>query len=373
MVKKCLLLLLVLLSGFSCLKAQTTVVDSFIVDGIYRSYRLYIPASFNAATRPLILNMHGLGSNAIEQQYYGNFMPIADTAGFYVVMPEGTSISGTTYWNVGFPGSGNVDDVKFLSVLIDTLARRYPVDKSRVYATGMSNGGYMAHLLGVSLNNKIAAIASVAGSIVPTVFASANAGRAVPAMQIHGTADATVPYGGFAYGVPVDSLIAFWLRNNGCNTIPLQTAVPNTNTTDGCTADHFVWSGGSGGSTVELFRVNGGAHSWPGAPAVLGVTNQDFSASAEIWRFFRQYRLSGSASVGSGTPTTFFHFAPNPARNILHIDTKEPGPVTVYDLAGKLVLSTTNKVLDVSGLPSGNFLLQFNNGKEKSSAVFAKE
>jgi polyhydroxybutyrate depolymerase len=373
MVKKYWLLLLAIVGGFVNLKAQTTVVDSIVVDGIYRSYRLYIPAAINAATRPLILNMHGLGSNAIEQQYYGNFMPIADTAGFYVVMPQGTSVSGTTYWNVGFPGSGNVDDVKFLSVLIDTLARRYPIDNSRVYATGMSNGGYMAHLLGIRLNNKIAAIASVAGSIVSTIYSGANPGRAVPAMQIHGTADATVPYKGFAYGVPIDSVVAFWVRNNGCNPIPTQTAVPNTNTSDGCTADHFVWSGGKGGSTVELFKVAGGEHSWPGAPPVIGITNQDFSASAEFWRFFRQYRLSTPSAVGSSPSPVFFHFAPNPARNMLQIDTKEPGVVSVYDQAGKLLLTTREKVLDVSALPGGNFVLEFNNGREKSSAVFVKE
>lgn len=373
MVKKYWLLLLLILGGLSGLKAQTTLVDSIVVDGIYRSYRLYIPASLNAVTRPLILNMHGLGSNAVEQQYYGNFMPIADTAGFYVVMPEGTSVSGTTYWNVGFPGSGNVDDVKFLSVLIDTLARRYPIDKSRVYATGMSNGGYMAHLLGMRLSNKIAAIASVAGSMVSTVYTSAGPGRAVPAMQIHGTADATVPYNGFAYGVPIDSVVAFWVGNDGCNPIPTQTAVPNTNTSDGCTADHFLWSGGKGGSTVELFKVSGGGHSWPGAPAVLGVTNQDFSASAEIWRFFRQYRLSDPTGVGSAAAPAFFHLAPNPVKNILQIDAKEPGVVMVYDQAGKLLLTTKEKVLDVSGLPGGSFVVEFNDGRKKSSAIFVKE
>jgi polyhydroxybutyrate depolymerase len=373
MVKKCLLLLLVLIGGLSGARAQTTLIDSIIVDGIYRSYRLYIPASFNAATRPLVLNMHGLGSNAIEQQYYGNFMPIADTVGFYVVMPQGTSINGTTYWNVGFPGSGNVDDVKFLSVLIDTLARRYPIDITRVYATGMSNGGYMAHLLGIRLNNKIAAIASVAGSIVPSVYAGANPGRAVPAMQVHGTADPTVPYPGFAYGVSVDSIVAFWLRNDGCNPIPVQTSVPNTNTADGCTAEHFVWSGGMAGSTLELLRINGGGHSWPGSPAVLGVTNQDFSASAEIWRFFSQYQLSTPTAVGTTTSPAFFHLMPNPARNMLQIDAKGQGVITIYDQAGRLLLTTKEKVVDVSRLPGGNFLLQFNNGREKSSAVFVKE
>src|SRR5436305_14547620 len=125
-------------------------------------------------------------------------------------MPQGTSFNGTTFWNVGFPGTPPVNDVKFLSALIDTLAKRYPVDKNRIYATGMSNGGYMAHVLGIELNDKIAAIASVAGSIVPQKYAAASPGRTVPAMEIHGTADSTVPYKGFGlYGIPVDTVLKF--------------------------------------------------------------------------------------------------------------------------------------------------------------------
>src|SRR5436189_976215 len=129
MVKKCLQVFAAMLCFMSSTIAQTTLVDSFMVDGIYRSYRFYIPVNLTQPTRPLILNMHGLGSNAFEQQYYSNFMPIADTAGFYIVMPEGTSFNGSNFWNVGFPGTPAVNDVKFLSTLIDTLAKRYPIDK----------------------------------------------------------------------------------------------------------------------------------------------------------------------------------------------------------------------------------------------------
>jgi polyhydroxybutyrate depolymerase len=318
--------------------------------------------------------MHGLGSNALQQQYYGNFMPIADTAGFYVVMPQGTSASGTTFWNVGFPGTPNVDDVKFLSLLIDTLSNRYPIDKARIYATGMSNGGYMAHLLGLRLNNKIAAIASVAGSIVPSVYVSANAGKAVPAMQIHGTADATVPYDGFAFGVPIDSVVAFWVRNNHCNAIPSQTTLPDVDPSDGCTAEHYIWNGGQTGVTVELYKVNGGAHSWPGAPAVLGVTNQDFSASAEIWRFFRQYSLRQQATgMNNIQPRQLFYVQPNPATDVLHISSTSAGVAIITDLAGKELLRSAQKDIKLSSLPAGIYILKWQSGADEESMRFVKE
>ena len=249
MVKNILLLIAAMACGAVSTSAQTTIEDSIMVDGAYRSYRLYIPPGNTLSERPLVLNMHGLGSNAFEQQYYSNFMPIADTAGFYIVMPQGTEYSGSTFWNVGFPGTPAVNDVKFLSALIDTISAHYPVDAGRVYATGMSNGGYMAHLLGIELNSKIAAIASVTGTIVPQKYAAAAPGRVVPAMQVHGTADMTVPYGGFNYGIPIDSVVSFWVRNNNCSMTPVRTAVPNSNTGDGSTAERFVWSGGRNGAT----------------------------------------------------------------------------------------------------------------------------
>ena len=385
MVKKYFLLLAAIFSVAITSTAQITVEDSIVVDGRYRSYRLYIPTALSSGNHPLVLNMHGLGSNAIEQQYYGNFMPIADTAGFYVVMPQGLSATymgtTTTFWSVGFPGTpSNVDDVKFLSALIDTLAARYPVDMARVYATGMSNGGYMAHILGLQLNNKIAAIASVAGSIVPGVYATLTPVRSVPAMQIHGTADSTVPYNGFAFfGMPLDTVVQFWIRNNGCNATPVQTSLLNINTTDNSTADHFVWSGGRNGATVEFFRINGGSHSWPGAFPVFPSTNQDFSASSEIWRFFRQYRLgqlnNPPAAVGS-SPTTIstISIVPNPAHDRLYVQTATAGTATIRDVTGKVMLRATQKDIDVAALPAGIFMLQYSGSDGSVSFTkFVKE
>jgi polyhydroxybutyrate depolymerase len=146
-------------------QSQTLVVDSIFTGGIYRNYRLYIPAIYTGASaRPLIINMHGYTSNAIQQQLYSNFGPIADTANFLMVYPNGTSSGGSQFWNAGISPLG-VNDISFLSNLIDSLKAQYNIDLNRVYSTGMSNGGFMSHTLACELSNRITAIASVTGSI----------------------------------------------------------------------------------------------------------------------------------------------------------------------------------------------------------------
>lgn len=373
MVKNCLLLFAAFLSIVSTGRAQQTTVDSFMIDGRYRSYRFHSPATI-VGERPLILNLHGFTSNALQQEFYSGFNAVADTAGLFVVYPEGTSINGLTFWDVDYPGTPEVEDVKFLSVLIDTLTRRYPVDRSRVYATGMSNGGYMAHLLGIRLNNKIAAVASVTGTMTRDAYAGAMPGRAVPAMQIHGTADGTVNYNGDQNSVSVDTLMGFWVRNNGCNPIPVKTSVADLNANDGCTADHFVWSGGANGTTVELFRVNGGGHTWPGSPFIIGVTNQDFSASQEIWRFFNQHRLQQQTTGADGRATGFkLHITPNPAKDILRISDERAGQAVITDMSGRRILQSSGKQIDVSSLPVGVYQLQYISGNRTATASFAKE
>lgn len=291
MVKK--ILVFCLLICFSVVYAQTTVVDSIFTGGIYRTYRLYVPAIYNGSSaRPLILNMHGYTSNATVQQAYSNFMPIADTANFLMVYPQGTTYNGQPFWNAGI-SSTLVDDISFLSNLIDSLSLQYNINANRIYATGMSNGGFMSHTLACELSNRIAAIASVTGSIFTTQFGgNCHPTRPVPVMQISGTADGTVPYVGNTTMQPIDSVVKYWVMYNNCNTSPSFSNVPNTNTTDGCTAEHYRYLNGNSGSSVELYKIIGGGHTWPGSPYTTGVTNRDMNASKEIWRFFNKYSLN---------------------------------------------------------------------------------
>lgn len=373
--KKCLLLLACLMGLVKGVEAQTTVVDSFLCDNVWRSYRLYVPASYTPANQsPVVLNMHGLGSNAFEQQYYSNFMPIADTAGFLMVYPQGLSAQGTTYWNVGIPLTPPTNDVKFLSALIDTISRHYTVDRYRVYATGMSMGGYMSHYLALNLGYRIAAIASVTGTIYPGVYSSAAPGRAVPMMQIHGTADSTVPYNGSGLGIAIDTLVRFWVQNDGCNPAPVVTPVPNVNTADGCTATHYVYNGGTNGATCEFYKITGGAHTWPGAPVSIGVTNQDFNASTEIWRFFRQYRLSQFVGISPINERDALVFYPNPCRNELTIKNgSTTAHLTVLDITGKVWRQNSGRSIDMSGLVPGIYWVRYEDGRQAVTEKIIRE
>lgn len=363
--------LLSLLAVFICsLNAfsQTTLLKTMIHDGIERSYRVYVPNVYDGSEAvPLILNLHGYTSNAFEQEVYGDFRAIADTANFLLVHPDGTEDnSGTTFWNAFGNPAESVDDIGFLSALIDTVASDFNVDLDRVYSTGMSNGGFMSYTLACQLSQRIAAIASVTGTMVTINLNACNCQHPMPVMQIHGTADPTVPYLGSPQGfVPVEDLVEHWADFNNCNSTPTQTAVPNTNMMDGCTADRFVYAGGDNGSSVELYRVNGGGHTWPGSNPLIniGVTNRDFSASVEIWRFFSQYRLSQLVSVQDlhSVENGIIVF-PNPSEGSfsLRLPSNRSAAVQIFDAVGKLVLSETvqSQVVDIDLPTSGAYLLR---------------
>ncbi len=321
-----------------------------------RSYRIYKPAIYTATTPvPLVLNLHGYTSNAVQQEFYGDFRKIADTANFLVVMPNGT-LDGQNngFWNT-FNGPSPVDDVAFISNLIDSLTLLYNIDVNRIYSTGMSNGGFMSYLLACELSDRITAIASVTGSMTNSNLAACNPGRPVPAMEIHGTNDPTVAYNG---SVPLDfasipNVVAKWLDLNNCNTTAQVTNLPNINTTDGCTAERYLYTGGDKGSTVEHYKVINGAHTWPGAFFNIGVTNQDFNASQEIWRFFRQYRLDQLSNTGTPVEAAdICTISPNPASAVAVLSTQSDkgfGKIALFDLTGRLVLEqNTNGQQQVS-------------------------
>ncbi len=287
--KKQLTVLLFFISLVVVSQSGITISDSIVSGSIYRKFRLYIPTSYTnpSVPVPLLFNLHGYGSNATQQQVYGNFMPVADTARFLIVHPEGTAPLGSQYFNAGF-GPG-VNDVLFMSDLIDSLKLSYNIDEDRVYSCGMSNGGIMSYYLACLSPNRFAAIASVTGSMLNAWF-NLSPNRPFPVMQIHGTNDATVPYAGNANFVHVDSMVKKWVQHNQCNTSPITYSVPDIVPGDGATALHYRYTGGQNGAEVEFYKVINGAHTWPGASIPIGITCMDFNASYEIWRFFSKYK-----------------------------------------------------------------------------------
>lgn len=282
---------LVLLIGSWCcnwLCAQS-ITGTMQHDGITRTYTLYIPANYSTTQPcPVVLNLHGYGLDANQQAILSKMNSIADTAGFIVAYPEGLPDSGgRRQWNSGY-GTG-VDDVGYINRLLDSIAATYVVNQQRIYATGLSNGGIMSNTLACDLNRRIAAIASVAGTMSRLQWGNCATVGAMPVMHVHGTADLVVPYLGNTIFLGVNSLVNHWRGRNGLTMNSTTTAYANSVTTDGSTAELIVYKTGSS-VPVYLIKVNNGGHSWPGSGvAISGTTNMDVDASVEIWRFFQQF------------------------------------------------------------------------------------
>lgn len=250
------------------------------VGGEARTYRLFAPATLapNKAV-PLVMVLHGGGNSAASVAQTTQFDRFAATDEFIVVYPEGSG----GYWNGGFCcGGKEVDDVGFLAALIDRLAGEYKIDRSRVFVVGVSNGAIMAYRFACDRADLIAAVASVAGAMI---VEDCHPSRPVSIMELHGTADNSVPYNGGrvqpraarakADVPPTAAVVRKWVENNGCGADP-------TVTTEGPVSTS-KWSACVANKSVTLMTVQGGSHTWfaPG----LGPANGAIDATVVITGF----------------------------------------------------------------------------------------
>ena len=352
--------------------AQQTINASITHDGIERDYILYVPEIYDGSTAvPLVLNFHGFGSSASQQMFYGDFRDIADTEGFLLVHPEGTTLIGNQFWNVGFPGlSSTIDDVGFTEALIDELATLYTIDLDRVYATGMSNGGFMSFLLACQLSEKIAAVASVTGSMTQDTFDDCNAQHPTPVLQIHGTDDGVVLYNGNNLSIPIADVISYWVDFNNCETTPTTTTLPDVDVSDGSTIEHSVYEDGDNGITTEHMKVIGGGHTWPGSVINTAGTNQDIDASMEIWLFFSRFDINGPLSTDDFEKNQVTIY-PNPTQSKINLSLKYAKEVhyKLFSPLGKQLMTGTitssNEEIDISHLPSNIYFLKLGNQVHK--------
>ena len=354
--------------------SQQTIYGSIIHDGMNREYILYVPASYTGTSAvPLVLNYHGYGSTAEEQMWYGDFRSIADTAGFLVVHPQGSLHLGITHWNVGGWTIGSTaDDVGFTAALIDSLEVEYSIDLTRIYATGMSNGGFMSFLLTCQLNDEIAAIASVTGSMTPETYDDCSPIHPTPILQMHGTADGVVPYDGSFWTKSIDDVLQYWIDVNNCNPVPTITNLPDIEPNDGSTVEYIVYEGGDNDVTVEHYKVIDGGHTWPGNPLGGPGTNYDINASIEIWKFFSKYDLNNVTSIEQASDNNLIiSIYPNPTNSQINIEGDFSKPVK-YELISPLgrkismgVLTSTNHQVDLSHSPPGIYVLKIRNSTYK--------
>ncbi len=368
MIKKLLFFSIVLSNVIVKSQSGITVVDSIWFGNQYRLYRLYVPQIYNGTPAPLVLNLHGYGSNALEEQLYTRFDLVADTAGCLVIYPQGTKDpQNKNFWNAGLL-QGGVDDAAFLNALIDSISNQYSIDPERVYMTGLSNGGFMSQYMACFSNQKIAAIASVAGTMFTNWSSGCNPSRVVPVMHIHGTMDATVPYNGNAYMVSVNQLMNFWQQNNNCNSTPQISSFPNINTSDGCTAEYHDYSPCSGYTETALIKINGGGHSWPGGAVVIDVTNYDMDGSTEIWKFFLKHKLSQTLNNDLAGSNDFLTIYPNPSDDFISIRNKDTdiNNFEIFDLSGKVIMKGNHlRYIDISHLTPGVYFVKLFTSENK--------
>ena len=362
------LLIMVATVSFTLTYAQQTINGSIIHDGIQRDYILYIPAIYDGGTEvPLVFNFHGFGSNANEQMLYGDFRDIADSEGFLLVHPEGTFFNGNQHWNVGgFTVGSTVDDVGFTEALIEELAGLYTINLDRVYATGMSNGGYMSFLLACQLSEKIAAVASVTGSMTPETFDACSPQHPTPILQIHGTNDEIVPYNGASWSRSIEEVMTYWVNYNNCDEPPSTTVFPDIDPTDGSTVEHIVYQNGDNNVTTEHMKVLGGRHTWPGSAYNFPGTNQDISASMEIWEFFSRFDINGTLSTGDYNDQSVTIY-PNPTRSTINLSFNfyERLNYTLFSATGQKLISgsleSSDSQIDLSNLPPNIYYLVIEN------------
>lgn len=368
---KCLFVFLILNTCFNVqVIGQSTFNGSIFHNGISRDYILYVPAIYNKENpAPLLLCFHGFTSSAENIYNYSNFKSIADTAGFLLVCPQGTLLNGDTHWNVGgWTLSSTADDVGFTAALIDSISAEFTINEKRVYSTGMSNGGYMSFLLACELSDKIAAIASVTGSMTPQTFAACDPSHQTPVLQIHGTDDRTVPYkGAAAWTKSIEDVLNYWVNYNNCSANATKTSLPNTNTNDGSTVELYEFAEGDNCANVEHLKVIGGDHDWPGAWG-----NKDINASKEVWQFLSRYNIDGKidckqTNIGSKEKLSGIELFPNPASNFIVV-TNELGSLkdyAIYNSLGEMVkkgvLLEKENIIGTSKLPTGAYFLKVDN------------
>jgi polyhydroxybutyrate depolymerase len=251
--------------------------------GLERSYRLHLPGAEDVNTpRPLLVALHGAGSNGTDFEKRTGFSPLADREGFVVVYPNSTGTRGRQ-WNSMWNWGETPDDSGFIAALIDSLLKEYALDPQRVFVTGHSGGAFMAYRVANEYPEKIAAIAANAGLVG---LQGLRAGPPVSILHIHGTDDMRIPLTGMPqHGYPsVAEGLGWWIRRNGC------ASEPETRNIDG-KVTVTTWNAPHRTGDVALYIIDDSGHSWPKAPSQI-------DASTAIWEFFKHHpRTSNEPTV----------------------------------------------------------------------------
>lgn len=289
---------------------QALEIKHITVDGVARSYAIHLPAT--AANRrqvPVVFVLHGAGGQGEQALTQYKWIAKADSEGFIVVAPDAIRVDpaapynfllNPTVWNDGSGRGGSAitasDDVGLIDALIDHLARRYPIDRSRIYATGFSNGASMVQRLGLERARTFAAIAPVSGHFW---HGETRPARGLPVFFLVGNSDPLVPYDGGASRTPwghsdmppAKHIPTQWADFDDCQgpPHPLEARLH---------VQAVVWINCRDRAEVVFYTVDGMGHQWPGGKrsqlpgTLVGPYSDAVDATDLIWAFFRRHNLN---------------------------------------------------------------------------------
>ena len=247
--------------------------------GVVRTAVLHLPAAPSGQPLALLIALHGFGGTGERFERDTGLSTLADKEHFAVLYPSALG----SQWAI----KGSDRDVLFISRLLDRVQQIACIQPRRIYAMGVSNGGRMAALLGCVLSNRIAAIAPVAGGY--RSFPQCAPIRPVSVLEIHGTADSTVPYNGVgpSHEGAVLPYVFGWAARDGCDLHPTIAKI----------AAHtlrYLWSGCRGGTVVEHLRIYGGKHGLPEAAGaeISSGGARTVSGIEQVWHFLAPLELA---------------------------------------------------------------------------------
>jgi polyhydroxybutyrate depolymerase len=277
---------------------------NLILSGRDRACRIFVPARLDESV-PVLFVFHGsqvAGHGAASIINLTHFDRIAEANHFIAIFPE--AFDGN--WNDGRENEmaqsylQDIDDIAFVDKIMETVKSEYPIDLHRVYATGFSNGAIFCHYLAANRSTLFAAIAPVSGQLASPFSKKFHPKDSVSVLEVHGTSDPVVPYGGGRISddggevIGVEETVEYWSRADDCKSRYIQLPMADLNLNDGCYPEKFLWADGKHDTDVVLCRVVGGGHTWPGSSLpfylfFLGNVCLDFNASEMIWQFFKNH------------------------------------------------------------------------------------
>jgi polyhydroxybutyrate depolymerase len=310
-------LLLFLASGVflvnpSCITARQPVAPlmykELSFDGHKRSYYVHLPEAYRSKkSLPVVFALHGGGkADGDELAERTGYNDLADREGFIAVYPNGID----SQWNDGrgktfykAKDNAKVDDVGFISKVIDHIIHHYKGDPRRIYVMGLSNGGMMTLRLGCELSPRLAAIAPVIANMPKNIAGTCNPDSFLPVLLMNGTKDPFIPWDGgpvtifgqtFGDVMSTEQTVQFWVGRNKCDLDPKTVSLPDVDPSDGSRVRVTTYGSSTGTCDVRLYAVEGGGHNFPGSktpdrPRILGTKNKDIAGPEIIWRFFMQH------------------------------------------------------------------------------------